>query len=73
LQSTYLAWVDFGGTGMQYDEFSSRVLKEARIAPSAGPEFGAGGETFLRFNLATQRARVVDACRRLTEAFGDLQ
>lgn len=73
LQSTYLAWVDFSGTGMSYEEVSHRVRKIARIAPSAGPEFGPGGETFLRFNLATQRARVEEACRRLKEAFSDLQ
>lgn len=73
LRSTYLAWVDFSGTGMSYDEVSRRVLKDARIAPSAGPEFGAGGETFLRFNLAAPRATIQDACRRLTTAFGDLQ
>lgn len=73
LCSTYLAWVDFAGTGMSYDEISARVLKDARIAPSAGPEFGAGGESFLRFNLAAPRARIQEACDRLTAAFSDLQ
>jgi cystathionine beta-lyase len=73
LQATYLAWVDFSGTGMEHDEIMRRVLKDARIAPSDGPAFGPGGETFLRFNLATQRARVEEACKRLTAAFSDLQ
>ncbi|MFZ5964097.1 MalY/PatB family protein [Thalassococcus sp. BH17M4-6] len=73
LQGTYLAWVDFSGTGMSYDEFSARVYKEARVCPSPGPAFGAGGETFLRFNLATNRARVVEAGERLQSAFADLQ
>ncbi|SHH97264.1 MalY/PatB family protein [Marivita hallyeonensis] len=73
LQSTYLAWVDFSGTGMDFEEISRRVRKDARIAPSPGPEFGPGGETFLRFNLATQKARVVEAVHRLQTAFADLQ
>ncbi|GIT88405.1 MULTISPECIES: MalY/PatB family protein [Roseobacter] len=73
LQATYLAWVDFSGTGMSYDEISQRVRKSARIAPSAGPDFGPGGETFLRFNLATQHHRVEEACARLKDAFSDLQ
>lgn len=73
LEATYLAWVDFSGTGMSHEEFSRRVLTVARIAPSDGPAFGPGGETFLRFNLATQRDKVVEACRRLTDAFSDLQ
>ncbi|MEO9648570.1 MAG: PatB family C-S lyase [Roseobacter sp.] len=73
LQSTYLAWIDFSGTGMSYEEISHRVRKVARIAPSAGPDFGPGGEMSLRFNLATQRSRVEEACVRLKEAFSDLQ
>lgn len=73
LASTYLAWVDFSGTGMDFEEISRRVRKEARIAPSPGPEFGPGGETFLRFNLATQTYRVEDAAKRVQEAFSDLQ
>ena len=73
LAATYLAWVDFSGTGMSFEEISRRVRKDARIAPSAGPDFGPGGETFLRFNLATQRARVEEAVRRLQKAFADLQ
>lgn len=73
LQSTYLAWVDFSGTGMDHDEVSRRIRKDAKIAPSPGPVFGPGGETFIRFNLATQRATVEEACKRLLTAFADLQ
>ncbi len=73
LASTYLAWVDFSGTGMSFEEVSRRVRKDARIAPSPGPEFGPGGETFQRFNLATQAYRVEEAAKRLQEAFSDLQ
>ncbi len=73
LQSTFLAWVDFSGTGMTHAEINERVRQKARIAPSDGPTFGPGGESFLRFNLATQRARVQEACARLQDAFCDLQ
>lgn len=73
LQSTYLAWVDFSGTGMSHDEIERRFREDARIAASPGPGFGTGGETFQRINLATQRARVVEAAERLAEAFSDLQ
>ena len=73
LDATYLAWVDFSGTGMTPAEFTARVEKEARIAPSHGPTFGAGGEGYLRFNIGTPRARVAEAVRRLQAAFADLQ
>jgi cystathionine beta-lyase len=73
LEATYLSWVDFAGTGMTTEEFTRRVEKDARIAANHGPTFGAGGETFLRFNIATPRARVEEAVARLQGAFADLQ
>lgn len=73
LQATYLAWVDFAGTGMSREEFTARVEKDAKICANHGPAFGAGGESFLRFNLAMPRAQVQQAVTRLAEAFGDLQ
>lgn len=73
LEATYLAWVDFAGTGMDMAEFTARVEKGARIAANHGPTFGKGGESFLRFNLATPRARVAEAVERLQTAFADLQ
>ncbi len=73
LESTYLSWVDFAGTGMQPTEFTRRVNQDARIAANLGPTFGKGGETFLRFNIGTQRSRIVEAISRLQDAFSDLQ
>lgn len=73
LEATYLAWVDFAGTGMTRAEFTERVEQGAKIAANHGPSFGLGGESFLRFNLATPRARVEEAVARLQAAFGDLQ
>lgn len=73
LEATYLAWVDFSGTGMAQSEFIDRVQTHARIACNHGTPFGAGGESFLRFNLATPRALVVEAVQRLQAAFADLQ
>lgn len=73
LEATYLAWVDFSATGMAQEEFISRVEKQARIAANHGTPFGKGGESFLRFNLATPRATVIEAVARLQTAFADLQ
>ena len=73
LQATYLSWVDFAGTGMAPAEFTARVEQGARIAANHGATFGTGGETFLRFNIATPRARVAEAVERLQRAFADLQ
>ncbi|RYI24080.1 MAG: pyridoxal phosphate-dependent aminotransferase [Acetobacteraceae bacterium] len=73
LEATYLAWVDFSGTGMGAEEFIERVQKVAKIATNHGSAFGSGGESFLRFNLACPRSQVVEAVARMQEAFADLQ
>ncbi|MDE0112292.1 MAG: pyridoxal phosphate-dependent aminotransferase [Albidovulum sp.] len=69
LDATYLAWVDFSGTGLPPSEFTRRVEQEAKIAVNHGPTFGSGGENFLRFNLATPRSLVERAIERLDRAF----
>ena len=73
LESTYLAWVNFSGTGMEPKEFTGRIETQARIAANHGGSFGSGGEHFLRFNLATPRSVVAEAVQRLQKAFADLQ
>ena len=73
LEATYLSWVDFSNTGMAAEDFIQRVEKQARIAANHGATFGTGGESFLRFNIATQRHHVKEAVARLQEAFSDLQ
>jgi cystathionine beta-lyase len=73
LEATYLAWVDFSGTGMEPAEFTERVEKVARIAVNHGAAFGRGGETCLRFNIAMPRAQIEQAVIRLQAAFADLQ
>ena len=73
LQATYLAWVDFSGTGMEAAEIHRRIEAGARIAANHGESFGTGGQSHMRFNLAMPRAQVAEAAGRLQEAFADLQ
>ena len=73
MDSTYLSWVDFTGTGMSSEEIDRRVFDEARIVKSPGAQFGTGGESWNRFNLALPRTRLEKAIGRLESAFSDLQ
>lgn len=70
LEATYLAWVDFSGTGLSAQQVITKVQDGAKIAANHGDSFGLGGESFLRFNFATPRARVVEAVKRLQTVFG---
>ena len=73
LDATYLAWVDFSGTGLRPEDVAARVKDQARIFASPGPQFGPGGETWLRFNFATPRSILEEALARLDDAFQDLR
>lgn len=73
LAATYLAWVDFSATGLPPEEVADRVKTRARIFASPGPQFGPGGDTWLRFNFATPRPILEEALGRLEDAFRDLR
>ena len=73
LASTYLAWVDFSGTGLKPDDVAARVKTKARIFASPGEQFGPGGASWLRFNIATPRPILDEALNRLDAAFADLR
>ena len=73
LDATYLAWVDFSGTGMTPEEVAARVSDRARIFASPGTQFGPGGESWLRFNFATPRPILEEALGRLDDAFRELR
>ena len=73
MPATYLTWVDFAGTGMAFGELRTRIARDARIAASPGTQFGSGGDTWNRFNIAMPRPLLLDAIERMETAFGDLQ
>jgi cysteine-S-conjugate beta-lyase len=73
LEATYLAWVDFSGLGMDREEFTRRIEKDAKIAANHGHSFGLGGAQSMRFNIAAPRGHITEAVARLQRAFGDLQ
>ena len=73
LDGTYLAWVDFSGTGLPAKDVAERVAQRARIYASPGPQFGPGGDNWLRFNFAMPRPLLEEALARLDDAFADLR
>lgn len=73
LDGTYMAWVDFSGTGLAPKQVADRVARRARIFASPGEQFGPGGESWLRVNFATPRPILEEALDRLDDAFRDLR
>lgn len=73
MQSTFLSWVDFTGTGMARDELDKRIIQDARIMPSPGEIFGPEHQMWKRINIGAPTAMVQEAVTRLQAAFSDLQ
>ena len=73
MEATYLAWVDFSGTGMTDAEIRHRLYDTARVLPTPGDGLGQGGALHHRFNIGTPRHILTDAIARVQDAFGDLQ
>ena len=69
LEATYLAWLDFWGTGLDMEEIVRRVQEDARLALNHGPTFGPGGDKRMRLNFACPRAMLDEALERLVKAF----
>ena len=73
-EGTYLAWVDFSGTGMTQAEIKNRIETVAKITTVYGSIMGEGGGAFMRFNIATPRiSSSSEAVERMQNAFKDLQ
>ncbi|MET4636973.1 aminotransferase class I/II-fold pyridoxal phosphate-dependent enzyme [Mycetocola sp. 2940] len=60
----YLVWLDFRGRGWGSDP-AERILEEARVALSAGSEFGEPGAGFARMNIACSPELLDEAIRRI--------
>lgn len=73
LDATYLAWLDFSGTGMTEAEIVRRFEREAKVICNHGSSFGPGGAGFMRLNFACPRPMLEEALGRIEAAFSDLQ
>jgi cystathionine beta-lyase len=66
-EATYLAWLDLRAHGLG-DDPSERLREEARVAVSAGPDFGVHGHGFARLNYATSASILDEIVDRLADS-----
>lgn len=67
-EGTYLLWLDCRGLGLSQPELNDFFVKKAKLGFNSGTGFGPEGAGFMRMNIATQRANVEEAMRRMREA-----
>ncbi len=65
LEGTYLAWLDCRELGLAWEELDRLFLGRARVFLHNGRTFGAGGEGFMRINIACPRPVLREALERI--------
>jgi cystathionine beta-lyase len=63
-EGTYLAWLDCRQAGIPGNP-QKFFLEQAKVALNDGPDYGQGGEGFLRLNFGCPRSTLVEALRRM--------
>ena len=68
LEGTYLPWVDISAMGMTSQELADRLLTEGKVWINPGTMYGpVTGEGYVRFNIATQRSRLMEALEHIAK------
>ena len=66
LEGTYLPWVDVSAMGIPVETLCQRLLQEAKVWINPGTMYGPEtGRGYVRFNIATQRSRLIEALERI--------
>ena len=66
LEGTYLPWVNVSAMGIPVETLCQRLLQEAKVWINPGTMYGPEtGKGYVRFNIATQRSRLIEALERI--------
>jgi len=68
-EGTYMIWLDFRNFGFDDKTLRNKLIHEAGLGFNPGPEFGPGGEGFMRMNIACPRSTLTIALERLERLF----
>jgi cystathionine beta-lyase len=72
-ESTYLLWLDCRKLGMQDPELRHFMVDKARLGLNNVAAFGAGGDGFMRMNVACPESMLQEAMERLQSAVESLR
>lgn len=70
-EGTYLAWLDFRGTGLTPEEVDHLIIYKAKLWLDSGNIFGECGRGFQRINVACPRSILQEALERIRKALED--
>jgi cysteine-S-conjugate beta-lyase len=64
-EGTYMIWLDFRKFSLDDKALRSKLIHEAGLGFNSGPDFGPGGEGFMRMNIACPRSTLTVALQQL--------
>ncbi|WP_020007467.1 MalY/PatB family protein [Salinicoccus albus] len=70
--ATYLAWISFEPSGLDDDEVQKALVEIGGIAVSPGKMYDVGKNQHFRFNVASNRERVLEGLKRIHKTFEEI-
>ncbi|MDY6326397.1 MAG: MalY/PatB family protein [Bacteroidales bacterium] len=64
-QASFLLWIDFRAWNIPHKDLVHKLVHEAKIGLNSGLDYGPEGEGFMRMNIGTNRATVLEGLRRI--------
>ena len=73
LEGTYLVWINIEALNIKAEALSKQLIKEAHVFINPGTLYSKKyGEGYLRINIATQRATMIEGLQRITKVIKKL-
>ena len=69
-EGTFLMWLDFSATGLSHHKIKRKLIDKAGLALNDGLTFGDNGQYYFRMNIATTRANIEEALKKMQGVFG---
>lgn len=64
-EASFLLWMDFRAWNLPQKELVRKLIYDAKVGLNNGTDFGPEGEGFMRMNIGTNRATVLEGLRRI--------
>lgn len=71
-EATYLLWLDCRGLGMSDVQLRDFFVRTCKLGMNPGTVFGEGGSGFMRMNIGTTKARIMEALEAVKQAVASL-
>lgn len=72
-ESTFLVWLNCTEMELSNEELNDFFLHKAKVGLNPGVMFGAGGEGYMRMNIACPKATLLQGLSQIKEAYASLK